>query len=81
MFASRKGMATVEEDTLASLLEDFYCSLKKKDGTEYKRARYLAAPGAVQRELTQPLIECSLPGIWWGKQAPRSNSEGQEAGG
>ena len=56
-------MATVEEDTLASLLEDFYCSLKKKDGTEYKRARYLAARGAVQRELTQPLIECSLPGI------------------
>ena len=33
-FASTKGMAidfaTVEEDALASLLEDFYCSLKKE---------------------------------------------------
>ena len=56
-FASTKGMAidlaTVEEDALTSYLEDFYCSLKKKDGTEYKRASYLAGRGAVQRELNR----------------------------
>ena len=47
-FASTKGIcmafATVEEDSLAalaSLLEDFYCLLKKKNGTKDKRASYL----------------------------------------
>ena len=39
-------MATVEEDALGHPLEDFFYSLKKKDGTEYKRAQ-----GGVQREL------------------------------
>ena len=34
--------ATIEEGQLARLLEDFYCSLRKKDGTEYKRSSYLA---------------------------------------
>ena len=57
-FASTKGMAidfaTVEEESLARLLENFYCSLTwKKEGTEYKWASYLAAQGAVQRELNR----------------------------
>ena len=34
-------------------MEDFYCSLRKKDETEYKRSSYLAARGAVQRELNR----------------------------
>ena len=56
-FARKKGIsfdfATIEEGQLARLLEDFYCSLRKKDGTEYKRSSYLAARGAVQRELNR----------------------------
>ena len=56
-FAREKGIsfdfATIEEGQLARLLEDFYCSLRKKDGTEYKRSSYLAARGAVQRELNR----------------------------
>ena len=56
-FACEKGIsfdfATIEEGQLARLLEDFYCSLRKKDGTEYKRSSYLAARGAVQRELNR----------------------------
>ena len=46
-FACEKGIsfdfATIEEGQLARLLEDFYCSLRKKDGTEYKRSSYLNA--------------------------------------
>ena len=84
-FASTKGMAidfaTVQEESLARLLENFYCSLKKKEGTEYKRASYLGARGAVQREPPQPPNECSLPGIRSGEQAPRRNFEGEEVGG
>ena len=56
-FAREKGIsfdfATIEEGQLARLLEDFYCSLRKKDGTEYKWSSYLAARGAVQRELNR----------------------------
>ena len=56
-FAREKGIsfdfATIEEGQLARLLEDFYCSLRKKDGTEYKRSSYLAARGAVQHELNR----------------------------
>ena len=56
-FAREKGIsfdfATIEEGQLARLLEDFSCSLRKKDGTEYKRSSYLAARGAVQRELNR----------------------------
>ena len=41
-FAREKGIsfdfATIEDGQLARLLEDFYCSLRKKDGTEYKRS-------------------------------------------
>ena len=48
-----RDLAAVEEDALGRLLEDFYYSLKKKDGTEYKRASYLAAQGGVQRELNR----------------------------
>ena len=56
-FAREKGIsfdfATIEEGQLARLLEDFSCSLRKKDGTEYKWSSYLAARGAVQRELNR----------------------------
>ena len=45
-FAREKGISfdftTIEEGQLARLLEDFYCSLRKKDGTEYKRSSYLS---------------------------------------
>ena len=56
-FAREKGIpldfATIDEGQLARLLEDFYCSLRRKDGSEYKRSSYLAARGAVQRELNR----------------------------
>ena len=44
---------TIDEPRLASFLEDFYCSLRRKDGSEYKRSSYLAARGAIQRELNR----------------------------
>ncbi|XP_065177175.1 uncharacterized protein LOC135807003 [Sycon ciliatum] len=42
---------SIEEETLASLLESFYCCARKKDKTEYKRASMIAARGAIQRQL------------------------------
>ena len=41
----------VDEDSLADVLEKFYCSLCKKDGCEYKRCGYIAARSAIQRHL------------------------------
>ena len=87
-FGSTKGMAidiaTVEEDFLANhlQLEDFYLSLKKKDGTV--KAGQL--PGCTRGcsagiEPPQSPNACSLPGTWSGKQPPRHNSEGEEVGG
>ena len=43
----------ISEKDLAGILENFYCSLKRKNGQEYKRSSYLAARGAVQRELNR----------------------------
>ena len=42
-------LETVDEDTLAEVLEQFYCSVRKKDGKEYKRSSYVTATGAIQR--------------------------------
>ena len=44
-------LESVDEDSLADVLEKFYCSLRKKDGGEYKRCGYIAARSAIQRHL------------------------------
>ena len=36
---------------LATTLEVFYVDMRKQDGEKYKRASYLSASGAIQREL------------------------------
>ena len=41
----------IEEEDLAVLLENFYCSAKKQDKSDYKRASLIAARGAFQRHL------------------------------
>eukprot|EP00117_Sycon_ciliatum_P039360 scpid88107/ scgid29110/ len=45
-------LQTCSASELALCLEGFYFDLKKKDGTLYKRASYLAARGAIQRHLS-----------------------------
>ena len=44
-------LESVDEDSLVDVLEKFYCSLRKKDGGEYKRCGYIAARSAIQRYL------------------------------
>ena len=44
-------LETVDEDTLSDVLDRFYCGLRKKDGGGYKRFGYIAARGAIQRQL------------------------------
>ena len=48
---SARDWKCIEEEDLAVLLENFYCSAKKQDKTDYKRASLIAARGAFQRHL------------------------------
>ena len=52
----------VTEGELAGLLEDFYCSAKQEDKSEYKPARMIAARGAFQRHLNSLEPGISLQG-------------------
>ena len=45
-------LKTVSEENLSSILENFYCGVRRQDNTEYKRSSMIAARGAIQRELT-----------------------------
>ena len=45
------NLETVNEDELANVLEHFFCSIRKKNGEEYKRSGYIAACSANQRHL------------------------------
>ena len=42
------NLETVSEDELANVLEHFFCSIRKKNGEEYKRSGYIAARSAIQ---------------------------------
>ena len=44
-------LETVDEDTLAEVLEQFYCSMRKKDGKEHKWSSYVAARSAIHHHL------------------------------
>ena len=85
-FAREKGIpldfVTIDEGQLARLLEDFYCSLRRKDGPEYKRSSYLAARGAVQRESNrlERTINIQSPAFRSSKQAAGRDLEGEETG-
>ena len=52
----------VTEGALAGLLEDFYCSAKNQDKSEYKRSSMIAARGAFQRHLNSLERGISLQG-------------------
>ena len=44
-------LESVDKDSLADVLEKFYCSVRKKDGGEYKRSGYIAARSAASGNL------------------------------
>ena len=56
------NLETVSEDKLAKVLEHFFCSIRKKNGEEYKRSGYIAVRSAIQRHLDSLERKINLKG-------------------
>ena len=51
LYKAELDLRTCSKEELAATLEGFYVDARKQDGGMYKRASYLSARGAIQREL------------------------------
>ena len=69
----------VTERELAGLLEDFYCSAKKQDKSEYKRASMIAARGATPPELSRARNQPARSGFQQVQQTLGCCAKGEEA--